>query len=284
MRVLGISRSLRFSPNSGERDEAIFQAVGQRLLERGHEVCCCSEDQPAEMSDRLKTAGLVYTMARDKAALRLLEQEECRGVPVVNSPRALLTYTRGAMFALFTEKGLPVPKTWRIRSEEDLQQIKNLTFPLWIKRSDECAQVVDDVRLVENVEELHSACRHSFKRGVGEILLCEHIEGHLFKFYGVEGTDFFQAFPIDGRHGFSKFGLEHVTDSFSSGYDLDKTALQQFAERAAGLWGISVYGGDAVVGEKGLYIIDFNDWPSFSSCREAAADAIVKRLLQEYEQ
>ena len=37
-----------------------------------------------------------------------------------------------------------------------------------------------------------------------------------------------------------------------------------------------MYGGDAIVTSDGdFYIIDFNDWPSFASCREAAAEAIV---------
>jgi len=40
--------------------------------------------------------------------------------------------------------------------------------------------------------------------------------------------------------------------------------------------GIKVYGGDCIVGEDGSFcIIDFNDWPSFSRCREDAATAIA---------
>ena len=31
-----------------------------------------------------------------------------------------------------------------------------------------------------------------------------------------------------------------------------------------------------------LKIIDFNDWPSFSSCREEASRAIVARIIDSY--
>lgn len=284
MKILAVSRSPRFSPNSEARDEAIFRAVSRRLEDKGHKVCHCSEDDLDEISNKLQSAELVYTMARSSAALHLLADAEKRGIRVVNSSGALLGYTRGAMFALFAGNGLPVPGTWRIHSEDDLHSVEGRTFPLWVKRSDECAQDKDDVRLVDNMTDLRQSRSKAFKRGVRELLLCEHIEGELFKFYGVEGTDFFNVSPVDGAHGFSKFGLERADNVTSVRYDLDSHRLKQLADRAAQLWGISVYGGDAVVGKKGLFIIDFNDWPSFSPCREAAAEAIVECLLKKYEQ
>ena len=59
--------------------------------------------------------------------------------------------------------------------------------------------------------------------------------------------------------------------------------LRAAATRLARLTGIDVYGGDCIVDREGrFFIIDFNDWPSFSPCREQAADAIslfVNQLL-----
>ena len=44
--------------------------------------------------------------------------------------------------------------------------------------------------------------------------------------------------------------------------------------------GLKVYGGDCIVDETGhFYMIDFNDWPSFSRCREEAATAIASFTL-----
>ena len=58
--------------------------------------------------------------------------------------------------------------------------------------------------------------------------------------------------------------------------EFDEEDLQRKADLLAGAVGIDIYGGDCVVKANGTYcIIDFNDWPSFSRCREEAADAIV---------
>ena len=44
----------------------------------------------------------------------------------------------------------------------------------------------------------------------------------------------------------------------------------------------AIYGGDCIVRCDGSYaIIDFNDWPSFSVCRQAAARAIAKLVLND---
>ena len=52
--------------------------------------------------------------------------------------------------------------------------------------------------------------------------------------------------------------------------------LHQTVERLAAAVGIDVYGGDVIVRQDGTFcIIDFNDWPSFSRCRDEAAEAIV---------
>ena len=51
------------------------------------------------------------------------------------------------------------------------------------------------------------------------------------------------------------------------------------AERLAAVIGLDVYGGDCIVRSDGTFaIIDFNDWPSFSRCREEAAKAIAEKV------
>ena len=56
---------------------------------------------------------------------------------------------------------------------------------------------------------------------------------------------------------------------------------QSEVERLAQLVGIEVYGGDAIIDSEGrFYIIDFNDWPSFSRCRDEAAEAIANCPLK----
>ena len=104
-----------------------------------------------------------------------------------------------------------------------------------------------DVRFAANEEEMLA-----FKQQVEDPLLTAHVEGTLVKFYGV--ADRF----------FSPQGYPQVAEA---------------AARLARLVGIQVYGGDAVLLSDGTFaIIDFNDWPSFSSCREEAAAAICRLI------
>jgi glutathione synthase/RimK-type ligase-like ATP-grasp enzyme len=64
-------------------------------------------------------------------------------------------------------------------------------------------------------------------------------------------------------------------------YTFDVDALKSVTTRLAQLIGIDVYGGDVIVDKNGLfYIIDFNDWPSFSRCKTEAAKAI-SQLIKE---
>ena len=59
-------------------------------------------------------------------------------------------------------------------------------------------------------------------------------------------------------------------------------ALTALAERAAGMLGVDVYGGDAVVGPDGsITLIDFNDWPSFRTCTVGAAQKIADMILRK---
>ncbi|MBR1446917.1 MAG: hypothetical protein IJ586_07535, partial [Alloprevotella sp.] len=80
---------------------------------------------------------------------------------------------------------------------------------------------------------------------------------------------------------FSKFGNERINGR-AVGYEFDVKALQSIAATAARTIGFDIFGGDAVITAQGeIFIIDFNDWPSFSSCREEAAEAIAKHLWKQ---
>jgi hypothetical protein len=92
-------------------------------------------------------------------------------------------------------------------------------------------------------------------RGVSDIVFQHHREGQEVKFYGV------------GRNFYRPEGL---------------SALREKALEAAAEKGLEVWGGDAVIGAGGdIHIIDLNDWPSFSSCREEAAKAIAHYALHQ---
>ena len=73
----------------------------------------------------------------------------------------------------------------------------------------------------------------------------------------------------------SKFDNELVNGK-AKHYPFHEGSLCRDAERLASLVGTDIYGGDCIVRSDGSYaIIDFNDFPSFSRCRDEAAEAIA---------
>lgn len=148
----------------------------------------------------------------------------------------------------------------------------------WLKRGDEAAQSHDDVVFCRDHDELLTRIDALKRRGIDEFVVQANVKGDLVKFYGVEGTGFFRTFyPSDD--GKTKFGDELINGR-AQHYYYPQELLLQSAELTSRLAHTPVYGGDAVISSDGRFvIIDFNDWPSFSRCREEAAEAI-KSLIK----
>jgi len=101
-------------------------------------------------------------------------------------------------------------------------------------------------------------------RGIAHIDVRAHVVGDWLKFYGVSGTDFFYCYlPESGKAS------------------VDEQQIRRLAATAAELTSLDVYGGDCVIRPDGtLVLVDLNDWPSFSPCRDEASRAIAERILQ----
>ena len=69
---------------------------------------------------------------------------------------------------------------------------------------------------------------------------------------------------------------------FSPAYAFNTAALEDIAQRAARAIGLEIYGGDAIITPQGdIYIIDINDFPSFTAVREAAAAEIAALIMSK---
>lgn len=262
--IKAIYRETRFSPSSVEKDKAIMDDVLTILKDRyGHQTeSFHAEDVRPEM---LKDATVILSMARSEALLGTLQSLKDEGVKVINTPEGIsLCNNRYNLYSLFAENGVPCPP-------EDGED------GVWVKRGEGCAEVKDDVRFCTSETEIANAINSLKKRGITKYLVQAHVKGDLVKFYGVADTDFFTcSYPTDNGH--SKFGLEAINGQ-SHHYCFDIEALKATADKAAHLSGVLIYGGDAIVKEDGTFhIIDFNDWPSFSSCRKEASEAIAKLI------
>ncbi len=144
---------------------------------------------------------------------------------------------------------------------------------IWLKRGVGTAEVAEDTIFCKSESEVAAAMERFHERGISEVCRQAHVPGDLVKFYGVADTDFFYYFyPTDT--GRSKFGSEEHNGK-AHHYAFAAEAMKAAVDRLAHATGVVVYGGDAIVRADGTFvIIDFNDWPTFSPCREEAASAI----------
>ncbi len=282
MKIAGIGRAERFSPNSVERDAAILSSVMALLEKDGrNEVFSIGEEELSSQSEAQaisEAVDCVFSMARSSEALAVLKACEDRGVRVVNSARSLLRLNRRSLLALCCESLLPVPL-------HAVDGYAGVPYPLWMKRDDSTTQQAEDVCFVSNEAELQQALMRMQADGVRHYVAEQHVTGDLIKFYGVAGSDYFAersgradyfyAYSPTTEECFSKFGQERINGE-AHGFAFDQETFKQDAFRLAQAAGIAVFGGDAVVQSDGRYFfIDFNDWPSFAPCRAEAASAIA---------
>lgn len=257
-RVAAIYRAARFSPNSVQKDAAILENVTRRL---DADVTMFSEDAwPVEgVADGCY--DYLLSMARSPEVLDALDLAERQGAKVINRAEGVRRCCRSVLNRIMRQEGIPVPPE---RGEHGC----------WLKRGDAAAQEEGDVCFVADERELAEKITAFRERGISNYVVSAHLEGDLVKFYGVKGAGFFRYYyPTDD--GDSKFGDER-RNGVAHHYAFSLQDLHQTSERLAEVVGIDVYGGDCIVTSEGrFFVIDYNDWPSFSRCREEAAEAIA---------
>ena len=276
-KTLLIQRALCYSPNSEEKDLAVLQEVGS-LLE---DATIISEDDfvnrfstynqsvSSESVDSANVYCQIISMARSTKALECLEQLEQSGIQVLNPSAGVWACQRSNIDKVMRENHLPFPP------DEG-------NDGYWVKRADASAQSKEDVCFCQDWTEVENVKSAFMQRGIINIVVQAHVKGDVVKFYGVEDTGFFRYY-YSGDDTETKFGDEERNGK-PQYYPFSSSNLQADAEKLACLLQTPIYGGDAIVREDGSYvIIDFNDFPSFSRCREEAAKAIVGRMKQKVE-
>lgn len=283
MKILAISRGSVYSPNMAGNDAALFTAVIDELKAMGHEVNTLHEEEM--MQHDYTPYERVMTMARDSYGLVMLEKNTNAETQAkfINSIAGILTCTNKANVATqMLELGIPQPE-FLVGNRRDLLFCStgnkdDITTPVWLKNSDNSAVTADDTVFCPIKEAFDEAFKKLEQREVNLWMVQAHQEGDLVKFYGVEGTDFFHWSYASQGH--SKFGLEAVNGK-EKGYAFDAKRIKWYADLLAKKLNVPIYGGDVIIDEEGgFWFIDFNDFPSFSACREMAAKAIAKRIVR----
>lgn len=283
-RILCIFRAACFSPGMVERDEAILRAVAERLEGIHYTVDMIHEEQ---LTPNTPIPDIVLHMTRSARALEILEHWETAGCRVLNSAESIRGVERETLALQCTKWGIPTPMTWIISTASPIAWVAETTektlapiaFPCWMKRAGTCAQHPDDVCFVPDAEAYRHILARFRAREIYKVVVMKHLEGTTIKFYGVQGTDFFYSLPAS-QLGYDKWTTHPVDaqvpslapDTYSKMLCYIK---EQLGEGKRGF--PMIYGGDAIIGPDGIArLIDLNDWPSFSACREKAAGAIAQ--------
>ncbi|MBI4639126.1 MAG: hypothetical protein HY731_00420 [Candidatus Tectomicrobia bacterium] len=263
-RILGIAREKTFSPGRERDDLEILRQTGKHLIALWYLVDILD---PEELEGKAREVSVVFSMAQGRETLEILKGWEKRGCLIVNSPQSALNCYRAEMAGIFKSSSLPFPRTAIL----DLQDY--ITVPeefeiekgVWIKRGDVHAIERDDVVWINERKKLPILLKSYRERGISIALIQEDLKGDVVKFYALQGEGL----------------LEWRYTKAPGSYPFDVKQLESLAEKAADLLGLDVYGGDTIVTKEGeLYLIDLNDWPSFSSCRELASEKIAQLILK----
>jgi hypothetical protein len=264
--IYGIYREKALSPGKEAEDAAILEAVLRRLAARGRKVRLLAAE---ELGVKPPAAAGVLHMAQGPRALELLAQWEGQGLRLVNSPGAVRRCYRRHLFPLLAGEGVPCPRTRFFPLAEALERWgREFPGPGWLKRAEVHAEGPGDVARVADLEDALAVLADFARRGLGALVWQEHVSGEELKFYAVGPGRLFQAF-------WTATGVP-VTGSLIA-------EMAELASRLAGLIGLEVFGGDVILTPAGVpVLIDLNDWPSFSPCREAAAQEIANHAKEKW--
>lgn len=275
-KIIAIYRSQKHSPNLLSADARIMNKVVDALKKENYEIVSVAEEEFLETD---AVADIIINMCRTEEALNKMQHLANTGVLVINSPQSIGNCSRRKLYNLFTENRIPIPPTQIVKTTAESSEIE-VSFPCWIKLPDTPTTKKEDICYITTHDELSVALREFNERGEEEVVLSQHLSGDLVKFYSVEGSQFIHTtYPTIEQH--SKFGYEDYNDEVKLiPYDIEN--LLQISQRAAEVTGVKIFGGDCIITPSGEpYIIDFNDWPSFSPCADEASEAIVEMIKKE---
>lgn len=266
MNIATIRRDPAHSPNMTDNDAAILRRVEEILAAMGHSVQQVSDDACIE-----EGIEAVCHMSRDSATLQMLQMAEEKGCIVINSTAAIKNCSRLEQMTILQRYGIAQPAFRHITSKNGL---RDAAYPVWIKKSHGWAEKREDVCYATSPDEAAEVLA-----GIGtDAIFCEHIKGDIIKFYGIEGGFFTYHYPDAEK---TKFGLEKINGT-PKGYPFNPEELEKSAFKAAEALGLAIFGGDCIIAPDGnIYIIDINDFPSFSPVREEAAQRIAELVVSK---
>lgn len=268
-RFWGVFRERAHSPGRECDDAEILRLTGKELEAKGFEISLKAPEDLAGPLERHPDG--VFLMCERVEALDLLAAWEARGIPHVNSPRAVRNTYRDRMVEQCREANVPFIESRLVSTEITPGAVPT---PVWVKRADVHNTQEGDVVFAESPSGVAGALVALAARGIARAVLQPHVAGDLVKFYGISRAPR-RAEP-------EWFRWFYHRDQTVTGHPLDPGRLAAVAHAAAAALGLEVYGGDAIATPAGLVLLDLNAWPSFALYRDEAASAIASYLMHRF--
>jgi hypothetical protein len=245
-----------------------MKCVADALTARGFNVELVDADTALDTH-----CANIFVMCERGEVLDRLAGAQNAGSVVVNSPAAIRNTYRHRMIELFAQHHVAAPVSQIVASDAHNSRP---AAAVWIKRYDFHATQPSDVIYVASDAGWHEALDRFARRGIPFVVAQEHVAGDLVKFYGVRS----ETRPVAANW----FEWFYHRDKGMLGHSFEVSHLRDVAFGAAGVLGLEVFGGDAVVREDGKpMIIDINAWPSYARYRDRAAQAIADHLTERFD-
>ncbi len=259
MTLLGIYREQIFSPGKVREDAAIIEAALGALPLSHYQTHTASPDMLSSVPFK---PSCVLSMAQSDQALTILDAWHKNGIRIINSVPAVRNCYRTRLIHLLEDARIPIPPSKIVKTAGAEKAISFAASPrYWLKRGDVHAMEPSDVVAVSSPDELEQALDHFCSRKIEDVLVQEHVNGEVIKFYGVGRGEYLRAYSASSG--------EQITSEINGFSSLVQQAIEAT--------GLEIYGGDAVLTPEGrVVLIDLNDWPSFACCRRPAAKSIAR--------
>jgi len=259
------------SPGRESDDTEILRLTGKHLEARGLQVILKTPDEVNGADD--VPPRFVFLMCERLPVLERLRALEARGVPHVNTPRAVLNTYRERMIEAFAEANVPFIESRVVPTRGGHVEAAP---PVWVKRADVHNTQDGDVVLAPTADAVREALAGLAARGIPRAVLQPDVRGDLVKFYGIGAGG--------GAHGAPRwFRWFYHKEQRLAGHAFDQGRFARLVRDAATALGLEVYGGDAIVPPSGEpVLLDVNAWPSFALYRDEAAERIAAHLALRF--
>lgn len=211
----------------------------------------------------------VLSRGRDLAGLGLLAAASALGVPAINAPQAIeLVRNKIAMQAVLLEHGLPLPKTWFAADAAVFREIPAEMYPLIVKPYDgDGSRGLSLLSQPDDVDEL------SGLSGTQSLYLAQEFletDGWDLKLYGIGA----RVWAVRKPSPVSFAGPGPAVMKPTKGAELVEldAQLKDIALTCGRACGLELWGVDVAVTPEGPYVIEVNDFPTYSAVPEAGEE------------